>query len=976
MGRSTSLATLAAQSKKSVEIAVAHFRLSKTTKLLILLFAIGAGLIAFAAVLDKRGDNVQGNSLRWLYLVGTVATSMILWNGFVELVYLWLELKYFLRLMMLPASQLLFKVWLNSVTAFVSFEQLFRKFPVNAVTPQPLTSAERWIHRLLLCFLLFMCVCVAVTAACNVAVAVMYSEGSRQKIVAAVQHAYVMYRLIRKKLREGVKERENISQIAGRWQRREWLGSNGSADTPPPPPPPLQQNQGREPHLRSDASRRQVLSRGPGGDERVKALTMNSTAGLESATTLPENSKTGAAVLSVYGTSDASLLPLPPPPMLLAVEGERQVVQLGSISPSTQPQAPLQPLAALSNGHGGAATATTATTSNPDGPAQVNVTVSELGRRNRAAGDGTMQRFNSDGPDLGTAAAEAADSETNSASGSDCGDVDDDSDGGRGGACGACCGGLTPARRPEGAASKPSASASSVMGMTDSRMPSASLQKAMQKIRDSEMLHVRRTLLAALEVYDWLQEESLRKKSSSAKGGKGHQEDDTTLLHRTARLELHAIRQSGVRLIISPRALLDEMLTVYGGLSDLDIPSLSTIFQATVWDSVGLLGDNDIIKRKNFRCMFPRREDRHIAWDALDGDKDGKLTREDVKAAVVSFLQQERSMALTVKAVRRLTWSLQSSLIAIINGIFLVPVYLSILDVAHFFSGGSGSKTSLDIFSVYVLVVSLIFSEQIKHVLLGCVFIMTQQPFDVGEELVIEESPGWRVMGIVQDFNLFFVRVKKSTDGELVTLPLNRLASSRFTNLTRSDWKIEQNYFAVDASTPPHILEEMKAAAEKVINRTKNEYDELYGFLAVFHGFERPNKVVIRTFHRYKFNLSAPHKRIANARHGIISVIREVFDKHGIEFTELRMHMTAPPGGLQYTPGTTAAAAAAVAAGYGALGPAPDQPSLGEAAVLNSSWRSGISFHGGVGGGDGGYNGHGGGSIGASGRAGGWSVRA
>ena len=52
-------------------------------------------------------------------------------------------------------------------------------------------------------------------------------------------------------------------------------------------------------------------------------------------------------------------------------------------------------------------------------------------------------------------------------------------------------------------------------------------------------------------------------------------------------------------------------------------------------------------------------------------------------------------------------------------------------------------------------------------------------------ELVIEEAPGWRVMGIVQDFNLFYLRVKKSTDGELVTLPLTRLVSSRFTNLSR-----------------------------------------------------------------------------------------------------------------------------------------------------------------------------------------------
>ena len=45
-------------------------------------------------------------------------------------------------------------------------------------------------------------------------------------------------------------------------------------------------------------------------------------------------------------------------------------------------------------------------------------------------------------------------------------------------------------------------------------------------------------------------------------------------------------------------------------------------------------------------------------------------------------------------------------------GIFLMVVYLSILDVSKLFN--SGGKTSLDFFSAYVLVVSLLFSDMFR----------------------------------------------------------------------------------------------------------------------------------------------------------------------------------------------------------------------------------------------------------------------
>eukprot|EP00198_Chlamydomonas_reinhardtii_P010543 XP_001699880.1 predicted protein [Chlamydomonas reinhardtii] len=406
------------------------------------------------------------------------------------------------------------------------------------------------------------------------------------------------------------------------------------------------------------------------------------------------------------------------------------------------------------------------------------------------------------------------------------------------------------------------------------------------------------------------------------------------------RQRLHAIRESRFREMVNPRALLDEVLALLGQLSDSDIPALAKCFAEAVWECVA--PDGDAMQPTDFLHIFPRERDRQTAWEALDTNKDGLLTFDEVTAAVTTFLQQERSMALTVQAVRRLTRSLQSSFIGIINGIFLPVVYLVILDVARFFNGGGGStKNTLDIFTAYVVVVSLIFSEQIRNVLTGCVLILVQQAFDVGEELVIEEAPGWRVMGIVQDFNLFYLRVKKSTDGELVTLPLTRLVSSRFTNLSR---RVVSTASARPA-TPPSILTALTDAALEVIRATPGEYDAGYGFLAVFHGIERPNKVIIRTFHRYKFNLSAAHKRIANARHGIMRAIRQTMDKYGVEYTELRMH-TPMDYPMPYPLGATAAADAAAAAAREAAANSDLPPAAGMAAPTHMAQAPPLGVYG------------------------------
>ncbi|EFJ43292.1 hypothetical protein VOLCADRAFT_96528 [Volvox carteri f. nagariensis] len=186
MAPPSSLAALAGYSNK-VKVAVADTSVPPTTKFLMALFATGAALVSIASALDIKGVIVPGNGLRWLYLFGVAMASMIILDSLVEFVYLWLELKFFLRLVMLPSAHLMCKVWLTSVAAFVSFDRLFRDFTVGDEPPQLLTVAERWVRRLLICWLLSSCMSMAISGLCHLVVALFYSEGSRQKIVAAMQ---------------------------------------------------------------------------------------------------------------------------------------------------------------------------------------------------------------------------------------------------------------------------------------------------------------------------------------------------------------------------------------------------------------------------------------------------------------------------------------------------------------------------------------------------------------------------------------------------------------------------------------------------------------------------------------------------------------------------------------------------------------------------------------------------------------------
>ncbi|KAG2489725.1 hypothetical protein HYH03_011832 [Edaphochlamys debaryana] len=996
---------------------------------------------------------------------------------------------------MLPTETAWLKTWLCIVATYVSFYVLFYDATVGGVPP-PATHnrGEEWVRRLLLCALLFTSVSVAIVIAANVTVAVLYAEGSRQKIVAALQHEYVMYRLIREKLRAD--DEQDVSHHRGgltAFARRQRLrkrhtairnndgggggggcaGGGGPRDAVSPsqvnlhlggadangPPPAAQNGSGKvhwysglfnsvshhhhhpsQPQLAGSQYPQEPTPQAapvamPGGKglrhgrHAASAPDLQAVAAMEAAEaeadalagTVGVAMDSGGKGLGPCGSSEEgpgaggageAQQPRPvvrveayvaqSPRVLADPSGGACAAKQGSAPGSGAATAPL-PL--LPRGPSGNET--------PPGPGQSGSPSSAVANQRRAGGANASRFYPPGGPAQGggaagqltppsaTTGAHVPPTVASNATETYDGPYPDEPRFEEGGSSGSDRGTDRAGTDRDHDSEVADNIRSSAVSMSSSVGPT-SLRSAMRRIGGTDMVHLRRTLLAALEMYAWLRERqqnpsgvllvdksrrggvstslsgrallSSASKADNATGGlagcfrrsatadsadgakgprrSGASKSAGSLGDAGAlRRELHAMRVSRARLVISPRVLLDELLTMYSGLSDHDIPDLARLYADAVWECAA--PDEENLRETDFLHIFPKESDRRIAWDALDGNHDGLLTKEEVTAAATAFLQQERAMALTVRAVRRLTRSLQMSFIGIVNGIFLMAVYLAILDVTRFFTGGSSSKTSLDIFTAYVVVVTLVFSEQIKNVLAACMLLLVQQAFDIGEEIIFEEAPGWRAMGVVQDFNLFFLRLKKSTDGELVTLPLNKLSTARFTNLTRSDWKIEQNYFAVDISAPPSLLSAMTEAALEAIRAAPGEYDVNYGFMAFFHAIDKPNKVIIRTFHRYRFNLAAPHKRIAKARHGVTNAVRATLDRMGIQFTELRMH--APLPALPHLPGSVAAAeaaAASVAASTAAVGPplagwgvtgvaatvAAAAPGVGMPAALESSW--------------------------------------
>mmetsp|Transcript_24642 Transcript_24642/g.68574 ORF Transcript_24642/g.68574 Transcript_24642/m.68574 type:complete len:1128 (+) Transcript_24642:278-3661(+) len=180
--------------------------------------------------------------------------------------------------------------------------------------------------------------------------------------------------------------------------------------------------------------------------------------------------------------------------------------------------------------------------------------------------------------------------------------------------------------------------------------------------------------------------------------------------------------------------------------------------------------------------LSPRRAQRCMAF--LDIDQDGRVTLQEMCAAVLKVFKDRRSLAKRLKDQDSIAGQLEAFLSVLLHSV-------SVLLYLHIFNVDISSMWFT--FSSVLLAASFIFGNSVKTVYEAAIFLFVVHPFDVGDCIELAGEQQYTVVAI----NLMVVTLLHS-NGSRVYHPINQLAAQPLTNVSRSANKTENLRMTVD----------------------------------------------------------------------------------------------------------------------------------------------------------------------------------
>ncbi|KAA6420817.1 MAG: small conductance mechanosensitive ion channel family [Trebouxia sp. A1-2] len=255
-------------------------------------------------------------------------------------------------------------------------------------------------------------------------------------------------------------------------------------------------------------------------------------------------------------------------------------------------------------------------------------------------------------------------------------------------------------------------------------------------------------------------------------------------------------------------------------------------------------------------------------FDMLDLDRDGKISLQDMRDAVVSVYENRKNLALTLKDTRTVVGKLETILGVGIHGVCFL-FYLSIFNVDLY-------KTWLTC-STLVLAFSFSFSNTLKNLLEAIIYLFVVHPFDVGDGILVGTS-GTDYFKVEEIALLNTTLIK--WDGSRVLYPNYKMNTDMITNITRSNNKGEVFSVNVDFSTSLEVFAQIEA-----LIKIHSDASPDINAIAVSPGNGgNPLKFTMNIWWEYTFN-TADRGRYGGARNMILHVINAALAKANVKYT-------------------------------------------------------------------------------------------
>ncbi|KAL4250143.1 hypothetical protein ABKN59_006484 [Abortiporus biennis] len=236
------------------------------------------------------------------------------------------------------------------------------------------------------------------------------------------------------------------------------------------------------------------------------------------------------------------------------------------------------------------------------------------------------------------------------------------------------------------------------------------------------------------------------------------------------------------------------------------------LFHALAHDKYG--GPSDYLVEDDFIPYFPSKADAIAAFKLFDKDGNKNVTAKEMRNAIRRIYQERKDLTRSLKDV--------SHVVGILDFVLSSLAIVILIFVCLLIFNKSNTLASLVPLATIILGFSFIFGHSAQMIFESLVFIFSTHVFDVGDLVMIDDSPMF-----VREFGLFATTFQR-VDGQTLIAPNTLLATSKIVhNFRRSGSMWESTELMISYQTSLSTLSLLNARLKSYADQHSRDWTDI-----------------------------------------------------------------------------------------------------------------------------------------------------
>ncbi|KAJ1026315.1 hypothetical protein NDA16_002402 [Ustilago loliicola] len=214
---------------------------------------------------------------------------------------------------------------------------------------------------------------------------------------------------------------------------------------------------------------------------------------------------------------------------------------------------------------------------------------------------------------------------------------------------------------------------------------------------------------------------------------------------------------------------------------------------------------------EDFNPYFKSEEEAREAFNLFDADRNGDISKEEMREAVQRIYRERRALSTSLKDM--------SSAISKLDGVLMFIGLIIVIFIWLLIFNGDSAVSNIVPLSTFVVGFSFIFGNSAKNIFESMIFIFATHPYDVGDLVCIDEE--WM---FVKEFGLLSTTFRTTVNAEIVA-PNAMLATQKYIyNSRRSGAQWEVTMIQLSFDTSLESIEQLRLKLRAWVKENDREF--------------------------------------------------------------------------------------------------------------------------------------------------------